>query len=159
MINPKTGRRNPNNVKALKNFFPASSWMITQSRVPHANPKLPKVLVNGIDSRRSGIIQQIEINIFVVLLWLYISLLGKYTDMHLRIKHKNRSGLMESDILLYSSCSGFNFTSYLIIVTFNMFSRVIPRLACIANGKNWQKKLPTTQSLLTRSIYVNMSSL
>ena len=100
MINPKTGRRNPNNVKALKNFFPASSWMITQSRVPHANPKLPKVLVNGIESRRSGIIQQIEINIFVVLLWLYISLLGKYTDMHLRIKHKNRSGLMESDILL-----------------------------------------------------------
>ena len=88
MINPKTGRRNPNNVKALRNFFPASSWMITQSRVPHANPKLPKVLVNGIDSRRSGIIQQIEINIFVVLLWLYISLLGKYTDMHLRFKHK-----------------------------------------------------------------------
>ena len=88
MINPKTGRRNPNNVKVFRNFFPASSWMITQSRVPHANPKLPKTLVNGIDSRRSGIIQQIEINIFVVLLWLYISLLGKYTDMHLCIKHK-----------------------------------------------------------------------
>ena len=88
MINVKTGKRNPNNVKALRNFFPASSWMITQSRVPHANPKLPKTLVNGIDSRRSGIIQQIEINIFVVRLWLYISLLGKYTDMHLRNKHK-----------------------------------------------------------------------
>ena len=88
MINLKTGKRNPNNVKALRNFFPASSWMITQSRVPHANPKLPKTLVNGIDSRRSGIIQQIEINIFVVRLWLYISLLGKYTDMHLRNEHK-----------------------------------------------------------------------
>ena len=151
MINPKTGRRNPNNVKALKNFFPASSWMITQSRVPHANPKLPKVLVNGIDSRRSGIIQQIEINIFVVLLWLYISLLGKYTDMHLRNTPKIVA-IWWNQIYFHwnfisSSCSGFNFSSYLIIVTFNMFSRVIPRLACIANGKNWQKKLPTTQSL------------
>ena len=90
MINPMTGRKNPNNVKVFRNFFPASSWMITQSRVPHANPKLPKTLVKGSDSRRSGIIQQIEINIFVVLLWLYISLLGKYTDMHLRVKHKHR---------------------------------------------------------------------
>ena len=101
MINPKTGRRNPNNVKALRNFFPASSWMITQSRVPHANPKLPKVLVNGIDSRRSGIIQQIEINIFVVLLWLYISLLGKYTDMHLRFKHKTEVVWWNQIIILF----------------------------------------------------------
>ena len=88
MINPMTGRKNPNNVKVFRNFFPASSWMITQSRVPHANPKLPKVLVNGIDNKRIGIIQQIEMKIFVVLLWLYISLLGKYTDMHLGINQK-----------------------------------------------------------------------
>ena len=88
MINVNTGRRNPNNVKPPINFFPASSLMITQSRVPHSNPNLPKTFVNGIDKRTSGIIQQIEINIFVVLLWLYISLLGKYTDMHLRFKNK-----------------------------------------------------------------------
>ena len=88
MINVKTGRRNPTNVKKLRNFLPASSLMMTQSRVPHSNPKLPKVLVNGIDNKRIGIIQQIEMKIFVVLLWLYISLLGKYTDMHLSIKQK-----------------------------------------------------------------------
>ena len=76
----------------------------------------------------------------------------------LNTKPKWFDGIKYIGILSFS-CSGFNFTSYLIIVTFNMFSRVIPRLACIANGKNWQKKLPTTQSLLTRSINVNMSSL
>ena len=81
--NVMIGTMNPVNVKKLYNLFPLLSLIIIQSRVPHSNPKWPQSLVRGSDSRQIGTNQQNAIVIFVVLLWLYISLLGKYTEMHL----------------------------------------------------------------------------